>query len=70
MKREPVESSIIESVGYDPDEQVLEIEFKEGGIYRYSEVPESVYRGLLAVDSHGSYHAEHIKHSYPFERVQ
>lgn len=70
MKREPVESSIIESVGYDPDERVLEIEFKEGGIYRYSEVPESVYRGLLAVDSHGSYHAEHIKHSYPFERVQ
>ncbi|MFB6071144.1 MAG: KTSC domain-containing protein [Halanaeroarchaeum sp.] len=70
MKRESVESSIIESVGYDPDEEVLEIEFKEGGVYRYREVPESVYRGLLSVDSHGSYHAEHIKHSYPFERVK
>lgn len=70
MKREPVESSIIESVGYDADEEILEIEFKEGGIYRYREVPESVYRGLMSVDSHGTYHAEHIKHSYPFERVQ
>ncbi|MGM0397605.1 MAG: KTSC domain-containing protein [Halobacteriota archaeon] len=70
MKREPVESSIIESVGYDPDEGILEIEFKEGGLYRYLDVPESVYAGLMAVDSHGSYHAEHIKHSYPFERVK
>lgn len=70
MQREPVESSIIESVGYDAEEQVLEIEFKEGGVYRYHDVPESVYAGLMSVDSHGSYHAEHVKHSYPFERVK
>ncbi|MFC7044661.1 KTSC domain-containing protein [Halobacteriaceae archaeon GCM10025711] len=70
MKRTPVSSSIIESVGYDPDSQVLEIEFKEGGVYRYTGVPESVYNGLMSVDSHGTYHAEHVKHSYPFERVK
>ncbi|MFB6266250.1 MAG: KTSC domain-containing protein [Halodesulfurarchaeum sp.] len=39
-------------------------------MYRYRGVPEAVYEGLMAVDSHGSYHAEHIKHSYPFERVR
>jgi len=70
MERTPVSSSILESVGYDPETQTLEVEFKEGGIYRYFEVPESVYNGLLSVDSHGSFYAEHIKHSFPFEHVR
>ncbi len=39
MQREPVQSSNIRSVGYDLDEQLLEIEFENGNIYQYFAVP-------------------------------
>jgi len=39
MKRQPVESSNLASVGYDAARQILEIEFNHGGIYQYYDVP-------------------------------
>lgn len=69
MQHTPVESSILERVGYDADSNTLEVEFNEGATYRYFDVPESVYRGLLSVDSHGSFYADNVKHSFEFERV-
>lgn len=65
MNRQPVESSSIRSVGYDPRTMTLEVEFDSGGIYQYSEVPESVYTGLIGATSKGSYFNEHIKDRYP-----
>ena len=41
MERQHVNSSNLESVGYDPTTQTLEIEFLNGGLYQYSGVPES-----------------------------
>ena len=38
MKREHVESSNIESIGYDVKTQTLEIEFLNGAIYQYFDV--------------------------------
>ena len=45
--RSPVASSAIETVGYDEDDHVLEIEFRHGGVYEYFDVPETVYRDLV-----------------------
>src|ERR1700760_2274335 len=42
----PVESSCIDSVGYD--NEVLEVRFNNGGVYRYFEVPAKLYRQFLA----------------------
>ena len=39
MKRVAVDSSSIASVGYDSKAYVLEIEFRNGGVYRYLDVP-------------------------------
>lgn len=69
MERESVNSSNLKSVGYDAAQQVLEIEFHEGGVYRYSGVPEEVYRALLEADSKGSYFVASIKEAYPYDRV-
>jgi len=55
MNRTPVSSSNLASVGYDPENMILEIEFHNGGIYQYFNVPESVYRSLMSADSHGKY---------------
>lgn len=40
MERQYVESSMITSIGYDPDGAILEIEFKSNGnTWQYYDVP-------------------------------
>jgi len=39
MKRAPVASSSLRSLGYDAAQQVLEVEFASGALYRYEQVP-------------------------------
>lgn len=70
MKRETVNSSNLRSVGYDRSTQTLEVEFNSGGIYQYSQVPESIYNGLMNAPSHGRYFNHFIKNEYPTMRVR
>jgi hypothetical protein len=69
MKRTPVDSSVLASAGYDQVAAVLELEFISGSVYRYAEVPERVYRELLAAESKGEYFREHIEDRYLYARV-
>lgn len=55
MDRIPVTSTTMTSVGYDPEARILEIEFMGGAIYQYLEVPEEMFRDLLAAESKGRY---------------
>jgi hypothetical protein len=61
MERQHVNSSNLKSVGYDPETKTLEIEFLNGGLYQYDNVPESIYNGLMSASSHGQYFYRHIK---------
>jgi hypothetical protein len=77
MNRISVESSNIESIGYDSNSKILEIEFNDHSVYRYYEVPEDVYDELMASESKGSYFFRKIKggHNqsnslYRYERVE
>ena len=70
MMRQPVSSSNLQSVGYDPNSQTLEVEFNSGSIYQYTGVPESVYQGLMGAASHGSYLAQNIRDRYPYTRIK
>ena len=70
MDRQPVRSSNIRSVGYQPNAQILELEFHSGGIYRYSGVPEMICTNLMRAESKGSYFHKQIKDRYPFTRVK
>jgi hypothetical protein len=69
MRRTPVSSSNLASVGYDPGEHILEVEFLSGSVYQYFNVPEQVYRGLMSASSHGSYFGEYIRMSYQYRQV-
>ena len=69
MERLPVSSSNLASVGYDEVGQVLEVEFRHGGIYQYSGVSAEVFSELLAAASLGGFLAKNIKPRYPFRRV-
>ena len=70
MDRKYVTSSNIASIGYDSISQTLEVEFLNGSIYQYYDVPEALYEGLMSADSHGKFLAEYIKKGgYRYERV-
>ena len=70
IERTPVRSSALRSVGYDPKQRVLEIEFTNRSVYQYSDVPPKVYRGLMAAESHGRYFYQHVRNkSYRYQRM-
>lgn len=69
MKRDHVESSNIESIGYDSKSQTLEIEFLNGSIYQYFDVQHHIYDELMNADSHGKYLAAYIKGNYRYSKV-
>ncbi len=71
MKRIPVESSNLASVGYDPTSKVLEIEFKTARIYEYYDVPQDEYDGLMVASSHGSYFYHNIRNGgYRYHKIR
>ena len=71
MNRKSVESSNLASVGYDVNSSILEVEFNNGGIYQYSNVPSRVYEGLMNADSHGSYFDKNVKKAgYSFRKIR
>jgi hypothetical protein len=69
MERERVDSSSLSSVGYDAGSETLEVEFRNGGVYRYLEVPEDAWRSLQSAESKGSYLNTHIKPSYRYRQL-
>ena len=71
MERQEVQSSNLRSVGYDDKNSILEVEFLSSSVYRYFNVPEQIYQGLLAADSHGKFFHEYIKKGgYRYEQVR
>ena len=64
IKREPVQSSALASVGYSRRLHALEIEFKNGAIYRYLEVNRATYRGLMSAPSKTRFYHERIRSKY------
>ena len=64
-----VSSSNLASVAYDEAAQILEICFKNGGVYQYHGVPLSVYLGLMSAPSVGQYFHRFIKDNYPCYKV-
>ena len=69
MRRRPVESSSIRSIGYDVASRTLELEYASGDVYRYFDVPQPTYAGLLAAPSIGAYVNQEIKPYYEFAEV-
>lgn len=67
MQRFPVQSSVLESAGYDPARRWLDVEFRSGLLYRYFQVPSHHYQELMKADSKGIYFNEHIRDRFPYQ---
>jgi KTSC domain len=68
MHRVPVESSSIDSIGYEKN--VLEVRFRNGGLYQYFDVPEQMLALLVQAESKGSFFNRHIRGAYPCVRLK
>lgn len=70
MKRVHVNSSALESVGYDADKQILELEFRDnGGIWQYFNLKPSFFKKFVNSDSLGRFFVTKIKAKYKEKRV-
>jgi len=65
-----VQSSNIESVGYDEGEQEAYVKFLNGSVYVYRGVPLHEFEGLKDAPSVGSYLHRNFKNVYAYERIE
>ena len=81
MKRLPVKTAIstpvsgtTEMINYDPKSRVLEVQFTGGRVYRYFQVPLSVWREYKDIvasgGSSGTYVNVHIKPKFRYEEAK
>jgi len=64
IKRVPVESTALAAVGYSKKLRALEIEFRNGAIYRYLDVAPEIYEALLNAQSKARFYDDNIRHKY------
>ncbi len=69
INRISVTSSNLRSVGYVPNTETLEVEFHDGGIYQYDNVPASIHDALMSATSHGKYFAANIRNNFRYRRI-
>jgi hypothetical protein len=69
MRRRFVESMSVRSVGYSMSGRILEIEYVNGNVYQYFDVPQPTYAGLLAAPSIGNFVNTRIKPYYEVAEV-
>ena len=69
IRRVPVESSNLKSVGFDAKTKTLEVEFIHGGVYSYFDVPEEVFAGLMKAESKGGFFQKNVRGQFRFKRI-
>jgi hypothetical protein len=64
IKRDAVQSTALASVGYSKRLRALEIEFRNGAIYRYLDVAPAVYHDLMIAPSKARFYDENIRKKF------
>lgn len=70
IARQSVDSTALVAVGYSNRLHALEIEFHDGSIYRYLDVPRSHHVGLMAAASKAGYYNHELRGKYRCLRVK
>lgn len=69
MKRVPVLSSNVVSIGHCPETSTMEVEFRGGGVYIYHDVDADKHRAMMSADSIGGHLNAHIKGAHKFSKA-
>lgn len=67
MNRKPVKSSNVNSIGYDNG--IMEVEFSNGTLYRYTGVAPDDHRALMEADSIGKAFHSAIRGKYQGSKI-
>ena len=69
MLRQVIESSSLRSIGYDRTSHTLEVEFRNGGVYQYTNVPDSVWFELRHAPSKGKFFQDRVRDHFAAQRM-
>lgn len=69
-QRVSVESACIASIAYSIENNVLQLEFRNGLAYEYFGVPVALYSDLLSAQSKGAFVTRFIRGHFPFRRLR
>jgi lysyl-tRNA synthetase class 2 len=61
-------SIVVKSFDYDKETQKLRVEFSNGAVYQYHDIPEEVYKTMKDAPSVGQYFNAEIREKYGFDR--
>lgn len=70
MYRTQVNSSNIQSIGYDTTVATLEVEFTSGDVYQYFNVPDHLYQQFFNASSHGQFLNDNIRYNYRYQKIR
>lgn len=65
----PVESSIVDQVGHDPDTNLLRVRFHSGKTYDYADVPADIADAVIDAPSVGTTLGQLVLPHYPYRRT-
>ncbi len=65
----PVASPMASAIGYDSENEVLQIEFNSGAVYQFSDIDEDTWEDLYASEAVGRYFNQNIKGRYQSQRI-
>jgi hypothetical protein len=65
-----INSSNLKSSTYDTEEKTLVVEFNNGAIYQYDEVPWEVFTKFRMSESQGKYFNGSISKTYKYKKVK
>ena len=69
MLRQVVQSSSLLSIGYDRTTATLEVEFANGGVYRYAGVPPELWSAFRQSESKGKFFQDNVRDIFATTRV-
>jgi KTSC domain len=69
VNRQTLDSTTLAAASYLSAQCLLELEFRNGAVYRYTDVPACVYQALLEADSKGTFFNHHIRNRFPYQQV-
>jgi KTSC domain len=64
MQRVALNSSLLQSAGYQDQRKLLELEFRDGAVYHYFPVSPQTFQGLMHAQSKGAYFNASIRHRF------
>jgi hypothetical protein len=70
VERQTVKSRILRSVGYDEPAKTMEIEFQNGLLYLFSDVPPKVHKELMRSPEIGKYFTDKVRTKFRSKLVE